>query len=1218
MKGLGKKVQLICNISDIPSAVTQSLAQVQVDLESLSMSTIFRYVLTSLLCLALGSVGYAADESPNKLALGIQQIDKIKFTNDRYRSLEYKVVNGMAVHEGDIIVGTPSRMKKQSQVGFAGASVSPRNFSAAIDDRSLWPDAIIPYVIDHSVVHEMNDLKNAIHRWNQKSAINLIPREDDHADFVRFTSELSGCYSWIGRIGGEQEIIIGKCSEYEISHQIGHTVGLYHPHNRIDLHRFVAITTNNTELREDGDETNGHPYDYASNMHHPYVTSHASADSPGSYFETVSPGMFYGSLLSPGDIDGVARLYQTPPATTTISTNPSGLALIVDGVTEVSPITRNWPAGSTHTLEAPLAQIRNNFYEPFRQRFLFAHWIDGGSRRHTVVAGPDTTWYEASFIRQVYRTAPRVYPAGAGEARITTPARYGLYTLRSPIGYEAVEADDSAFRFLGWRFGIPGGGRRYSELALFPRFPAFSWAPTSQTIMIDGPELSTDLVAEFSDQPFFVIDSNVPGLKFGVMDENKGRARAFERTPVAYDATKSPQLRLFVNAVNYDQVRPDTRVRFRDWSDGVEGTLNQTGVIVRDIDVPPNGGELHMNFVYDHSLRVHVLPDSSAGQVELSPHFDDGGYYTAGTAVRLKASPADSFVTWAGDVSSPHVEVQVLMDRPRTVWAVFSSSDDETTGNVSSDSIEVNPRAFTFVSNGDLGEESAPDFEEPLPQVFTVSNYDKEGRELDYSITSEHDWVEIDPPHGNLLMGESEQIAVKVSPEGLDQGIHKANISIEVSKGDIGSESKHVETASVDLLKLQDRSGKWHLEIFHSEGGGIEISPRSIDQFYDEGSTPRFRAIPHDGWRFLAWEKSSYCRNRYYNGVAYPDTAVCAEPPIYDTEIAVTLDRDTRMVATFHSLSHTIAGTGWPSFGGDGGPAVDAQFNHPTGLAIDSNGNIYVADYYNGRIRRIDGSTGIVTTVAGCGAPAECSNPDDTKDGVPAVRAFLAGPHDVAVDSEGNVHIADRFGHRIRKIDVLDGTISTVAGTGESGYEGDGGPASSARLSYPGRLTIAPSGNIYVAEWGNFHNVRKIDGKSGIITTVVGGHSCCFEEGGLASETSIGRPEAVAVDAEETIYVQANGLFRVDPETGILSTVGRFDIDDMVLNSDGTQLFATQASSHINQIDLSTGKLVESIWNFPNAGSGLALGSRSEGIAITSEGRLYVTDVARHQVLFVQ
>jgi trimeric autotransporter adhesin len=222
----------------------------------------------------------------------------------------------------------------------------------------------------------------------------------------------------------------------------------------------------------------------------------------------------------------------------------------------------------------------------------------------------------------------------------------------------------------------------------------------------------------------------------------------------------------------------------------------------------------------------------------------------------------------------------------------------------------------------------------------------------------------------------------------------------------------------------------------------------------------------------------------------------------------------------------TIAGLGTAGFSGDGGQATSAQLNYPFGVAVDGQGNLYIADQVNQRVRKVSG--GIITTVAGTGTAGYSG------DGGQATSAQLNYPVGVAVDGQGNLYIADQVNQRVRK--VSGGIITTVAGTGTAGYSGDGGQATSAQLDGPRSMAVDGQGNLYIADTSNYR-VRKVSG--GIITTVAGTGTAGFSgDGGQATAAQLNFPEGVAADGQGNLYVADQSNQRVRKVSGgIITTV---------------------------------------------------------------------------------
>jgi hypothetical protein len=238
---------------------------------------------------------------------------------------------------------------------------------------------------------------------------------------------------------------------------------------------------------------------------------------------------------------------------------------------------------------------------------------------------------------------------------------------------------------------------------------------------------------------------------------------------------------------------------------------------------------------------------------------------------------------------------------------------------------------------------------------------------------------------------------------------------------------------------------------------------------------------------------------------------------------AATNDHVVRVVSPTGFIN-TYAGTGAQGYSGDGGAATSAQLDSPTGIAVDSSNNVYIADTHNNRIREVLASTGVINTIAGTGAAGFGG------DGGAATSAVLNYPTAVAVDSAGNVYIADTNNHRIREI--KSGTISTVAGDGEQFYSGDGGLATAAGLDSPNGVAVDRAFNIYI---GDTHNqrVRLVTFTTGIITTYAGIGVKTYTADGVAANTSgLARPRGLAIAPNGTLLIADSDNDRVRSVSG--------------------------------------------------------------------------------------
>jgi len=239
-------------------------------------------------------------------------------------------------------------------------------------------------------------------------------------------------------------------------------------------------------------------------------------------------------------------------------------------------------------------------------------------------------------------------------------------------------------------------------------------------------------------------------------------------------------------------------------------------------------------------------------------------------------------------------------------------------------------------------------------------------------------------------------------------------------------------------------------------------------------------------------------------------------------------------------------------YGGDGGPAVQAQLNFPTAVVIDHHGHLYIADTLNHRIRRVDAVTGVISTLVGTGQPRFSG------DQGPASQASLNEPAALALDGQGNLYIADQGNHRVRVVDLEANIIRTVAGTGMATYDGDGKPASSASLSSPSGLAIDGE-RLYIADTFN-GRVRCMQLTSGLISTAAGdGGTYRFESGSEAPSPSLSRPIGIVLDREGRLFLTDSDSHLVrywDWKTGTAIRVAGSGV--ATYSGDGG--FATEAS----------------------------------------------------------
>ena len=334
----------------------------------------------------------------------------------------------------------------------------------------------------------------------------------------------------------------------------------------------------------------------------------------------------------------------------------------------------------------------------------------------------------------------------------------------------------------------------------------------------------------------------------------------------------------------------------------------------------------------------------------------------------------------------------------------------------------------------------------------------------------------------------------------------------------------------------------------------------------------------------------------------------------------------------------TILGTGEAGFSGDGGLAIEAKIRGPFGVVRAPDGCLYVCDTYNHCMRKID-AKGIVTTVVGMGGEKGYSG-----DGGLATAALLNEPYEVRFDQQGNMYFVEMMNHVIRKVDVKSGKISTIAGTGKKGFSGDGGLAKTARFNRPHSIQFGPNGNLFVCDIGN-HRIRKIDMKTGKISTFSGtGKKEKTRDGGEISKVDLNGPRAIDV-VGNTMWLalrEGNAVYRLELDKGTIHHVAGTGKKGFTGNGGlakkatlsgpkgiavgpkGNIYLADTESHSVRMIDLKTGKL-KLIAEDGKKGDGPEGGNpkkcrmnRLHGVFVDKDGAIYIGDTNTHRIRVIR
>jgi uncharacterized protein (TIGR03437 family) len=590
------------------------------------------------------------------------------------RSVAYEVRDGYAVASGDIILGTIAEVEAAARGEDGGKlerqSVAYIGTSAPL----LWPDGTMYYVIDASVPNQQR-IRNAIDHWNTFTPLRVLPAAGS-PNFVRFSRSTDGsCSSFLGMRGGQQSIQTGDgCTAGSMIHEIGHAFGLMHEQARNDRNTWLTVLYQNMDRTAQSNFDQVIPgsadfgyYDYDSIMH--YSASGftlAGADT----LETVPAGIPIGqrATLSAGDIDGVVRLYGHNPESTTITTIPEGLPIVVDGVHATSPQSYPWPPGSQHTI----AVDGTLGIDP---RYTFVRWSDGGALSHTITAGPGTTVFAATFQR--WRRLTASVSAGRGTVIVRPASPDGYYPERTEVLLTAQPAP--GFHFAGWT-GSSVQGRGYG--------------PGSPAVLVEVLQQNAGYFAAFAETPPWVVDSQPRGRQVTI----DGRSYF---TPANFSWAAGSTHTISVPPSQFN-ASGTSRYQFTGW----DSASPENGTIVAGRD-PVTYKAI---FRVQHELSLLI---SGAAQVTASPDSADD-FYDEGTIVQLRAVPIgrQTIQSWSIDARGGGDTQAIVMDRPRVVgltvgsalpFRVLNAGSYAASGLFNSGASAVAPLEIVTLFGSDLG-----------------------------------------------------------------------------------------------------------------------------------------------------------------------------------------------------------------------------------------------------------------------------------------------------------------------------------------------------------------------------------------------------------------------------------------------------------------------------------------------------------------------------------
>jgi hypothetical protein len=621
----------------------------------------------------------------------------------------YTVKNGKAIFQGDIILEKVDPIDPQRALPSFGIDYA----------QYLWLKVGSQYQIPYVIAAGSGDLTNlnaALAQFNSTfSNIQFVARttQTDYVNFDFDSGNFSGeCEAIVGRAGGEQQVGgSAACTAATILHEMGHTVGLWHEHSRPDRDAYVSVnygnlikgSIGNFNQIYDNAQTFGTYFDYPSIMEYP---AFSFSRNGGPAVETIPAGIPLSNQTgySTADIDGVERLYGSAPTSVTVTSNPAGLQVIVDGATVTTPQVYSWALNSTHTLNVPTgvqsqSGVILNSTVPTTFYYTYGRWNDASPASHsiTVLPGngesatpatsPSVTTYTANFI-QLVPYAAAIYPPATGTVSPSpAPLSYSgsalvFYTARQAVTLTATPSSGQNFyEFNNAPFWLPGG------LGANPK-----------TFYVPDTGLTVNTTVEFSPNPVYAVNVSPDPFSSNLyIYGDGGFANAPKNFSSFYDSgwTAGSVHSLSIDAVEYPY-SSNSRYRFTSWSDGTTATTD-------NVTLPATSATYAANLTPEFYVTDYVN-ESCGGSINVSPSSPTGdGFYPTGDVLTFTETlnPGWLFTGWQYDLTGTSAS------EPLTVTdEVLATADYNTTAapltltSLSPAAAIPGGAAFTLTLNG--------------------------------------------------------------------------------------------------------------------------------------------------------------------------------------------------------------------------------------------------------------------------------------------------------------------------------------------------------------------------------------------------------------------------------------------------------------------------------------------------------------------------------------